>query len=450
MKILHYALGFPPYRSGGLTKFCVDLMIEQQILGYDVALLWPGQMRIVDKKINIKDRGEYILSTQKIQSFELINPLPVSYDEGINEFNRFTLKGNKELYINFLKSYCPEIIHVHTLMGIHKEFFEAAKECGIKLVFTAHDFFPICPKVTMFRHDNVCKKVDSCVDCPLCNSTALNLNKIHLLQSRQYRILKDSYLIKKLRKSHRDNYLSEETADNSNKVIGNPFDYKKLRKYYSDILQMMDTIHYNSSITKMVYEKFFTLPSNTIIPVTHCDINDNRVIKNFNHNILRIRYLGPASKAKGYYLLKDSLDMLWKKRKDFILDIHFQPTEKSEYMKIHDRYNYNELKDIFNMTDILVVPSIWYETFGFTAAEALSYGVPVIVSENVGAKDVLDNQFGIVINDFNEANLKKCIDSLTMQDLADMNKNICRSYKPYTIVQMTKDIVNKCYLTRGD
>ena len=137
----------------------------------------------------------------------------------------------------------------------------------------------------MFRHDNVCKKVDSCGDCPLCNSTALNLNKIHLLQSRQYRILKDSYLIKKLRKSHRDNYLSEETADNSNKVIGNPFDYKKLRKYYSDILQMMDTIHYNSSITKMVYEKFFTLPSNTIIPVTHCDINDNRVIKNFNHKI---------------------------------------------------------------------------------------------------------------------------------------------------------------------
>lgn len=335
-------------------------------------------------------------------------------------------------------------------MGIHKEFLEVAKSLNIKLVFTAHDFFPICPKVTLFRNGKICDSVGNCKKCASCNSTALSINKIQILQSPIYRILKDSILVKKMRKAHRDNYLSEETADNSNKVIGNPFDYKKLRKYYSDILQMMDTIHYNSSITKMVYEKFYTLPSNTIIPVTHCDINDNRVIKNFNHKILRIRYLGPASKAKGYYLLKDSLDMLWKKRKDFILDIHFQPTEKSEYMKIHDRYNYNELKDIFNMTDILVVPSIWYETFGFTAAEALSYGVPVIVSENVGAKDVLDNQFGIIINDFNESNLKKCIDSLTMQDLADMNKNICRSYEPYTIVQMTKDIVNKCYLPRGD
>lgn len=30
MKILHYSLGLPPYRTGGLTKFATDLM-EQQI-----------------------------------------------------------------------------------------------------------------------------------------------------------------------------------------------------------------------------------------------------------------------------------------------------------------------------------------------------------------------------------------------------------------------------------
>lgn len=26
---LHYSLGLPPYRSGGLTKYCTDLMVEQ-------------------------------------------------------------------------------------------------------------------------------------------------------------------------------------------------------------------------------------------------------------------------------------------------------------------------------------------------------------------------------------------------------------------------------------
>ena len=51
MRILHYSLGFPPYRSGGLTKFCLDLMIEQKNEGDEVALLWPGQMGFIDKKI---------------------------------------------------------------------------------------------------------------------------------------------------------------------------------------------------------------------------------------------------------------------------------------------------------------------------------------------------------------------------------------------------------------
>jgi glycosyltransferase involved in cell wall biosynthesis len=37
-------------------------------------------------------------------------------------------------------------------------------------------------------------------------------------------------------------------------------------------------------------------------------------------------------------------------------------------------------------TDLLIVPSIWFETFGFIVAEALSYGVPVLCSDTVGAQ----------------------------------------------------------------
>ena len=50
MKILHYSLGFPPYRRGGLTKYCIDLMVTKRKLGHDVAMLWPGDMGILVKK----------------------------------------------------------------------------------------------------------------------------------------------------------------------------------------------------------------------------------------------------------------------------------------------------------------------------------------------------------------------------------------------------------------
>ena len=162
MRILHYSLGFPPYRSGGLTKFCLDLMIEQKNEGDEVALLWPGQMGFINKKIKIKKRKSYLNSYQEIESFELVNPLPISFDEGIKAFENFTLKGDKNEFYSFLKSFKPDVIHVHTLMGIHKEFFEVAKSLNIRLVFTAHDFFPICPKVTLFRNGEICDSVDNC------------------------------------------------------------------------------------------------------------------------------------------------------------------------------------------------------------------------------------------------------------------------------------------------
>ena len=39
--------------------------------------------------------------------------------------------------------------------------------------------------------------------------------------------------------------------------------------------------------------------------------------------------------------------------------------------------------------DMLIVPSLCYETFGLVVLEALSFGVPVMVSATVGAKDIV-------------------------------------------------------------
>ena len=444
MRILHYSLGFPPYRSGGLTKFCLDLMVEQKNEGDEVALLWPGQMGFIDKSIKIKKRSDYLASKQKIMSFELINPLPISFDEGNRDFDKFTLKGNKNVFFDFLTSFQPDVIHLHTLMGIHKEFLEVAKSLNIKLVFTAHDFFSICPKVTLFRNGKICDSAGNCKKCASCNSTALSINKIKILQSPIYRILKDSIFVKKMRKAHRDNYLSD---SNNIEIVecGSYRGYIDLRDYYYSMLSIIDIMHYNSSITKSVYEKYFNLPNNTIIPVSHSSIKNNCKIKNYNHDKLKIRYLGPASIAKGFYLLKECLDDIWKERQDFVLDIHFNPIEKSDYMNIHERYNYDELNNIFDETDVLLVPSILYETFGFTALEGLSFGVPVIVSDTVGAQDILQDKFGIVVKNLTKKNLKEVFDKLTFDDLRQMNESIVNSFHIIKIEDVSLQIKNQCY-----
>ena len=445
MKILHYALGFPPYRSGGLTKLCVDLMVQQAKEGHTVAMLWPGQMGFVNQKVTIKNHENVKLSGEDILSLEVINPLPVSFDEGIADIAAFTKNVEAEVYRRLLDSFQPDVIHVHTLMGLHKSFLEAAKDKKIRLVFTAHDFFPICPKVTMFRHGSVCDCVKTCENCGICNATALSLNKIKILQSPIYRELKDSKIVKKLRKQHRDGYLSESTANDTVAPVGSADDYKKLRNYYYSLLKLMDMIHYNSSVTKRVYESVFDLPNSCIVVITHSDIKDNRKVKDYSNDCLRIRYLGPQSGAKGYQLLESALDKLWDVQQNFFLDVHFEPMKSAPYIKSHERYSYAELEKIFDETDVLVAPSIWYETFGFTVLEALSYGVPVIISGNVGAKDILVQGAGVVIEYIDAQKLFTTLQNLTPDKLRAMNEIIVDKQTIMQIEDMSKQIETCCY-----
>lgn len=300
MRILHYALGFPPYRSGGMTKFALDLMRKQAKEGDDVALLWPGEMKLFDKKVRIKKDSNF----ENIESYELINPLPISYDEGIEDIPAFTAFGDGEAYRSFLKTFKPDAIHVHTFMGLHKEFLEEAKALGIGTVFSVHDFFTICPKVTMFRKGQICSCVDTCLECPECNMTALSEKKIFALQTPLYRTLKDSNIVKKLRKGHRDQYLSgnAETAV-TEKSTNTPNDYRKLRNYYNEMIEHISVIHYNSSVTKDVFERTFQPEKSCVIPITHGDVKDNRKIKTFREPLC-LSYLGPQGGAKGFFCLR--------------------------------------------------------------------------------------------------------------------------------------------------
>lgn len=403
MKILHYALGFPPYRTGGLTKYCMDLMLQQKNKGHEVAMMWPGAFSLTGHFVRLK-KDKKTVENDKIDSFEVINPLPVPLDEGIAFTEEFTKKcPNPKAYKEFLEEYKPDAIHIHTLMGLHKEFVKAAKKLEIPVVFTSHDYFGICPKVTMFRDDKICD--GDCSNCFKCNENALSIKKIKILQSGLYRTLKDTAVVKKLRKAHRQEFFDEEKGEQNEafeKMVldGAENRYDKLRKYYMSILSLVDTIHFNSTVTESVYKKF--LPKDTngkVINISHNNIADNRKAKNFNSKELRITYLAPAKNFKGYGIMKQALDEIWiQNSHDVHLTMYNEALTNAPYITVNDRFEYSELGNIFDNTDVLIMPSVWYETFGFTVLEALSYGVPVIVSKNVGAKDLLeDGKYGMIV-----------------------------------------------------
>ncbi|HDR4725068.1 glycosyltransferase [Bacillus cereus group sp. Sample62] len=452
MKILHISLGLPPYRTGGLTKYSVDLM-HSQGQEHQVFLLYPGKFTF-SKRTAIKKNKPY----GSISVYELVNPLPIPLLNGINQPEHFMKEIDHKVYEEFLIELKPEIIHVHTLMGIHKEFFETAKKLDIKIVFTTHDYFGLCPKVNLMdSKGNICNDFDDGKSCIECNVNALSLPMVHVMQSYPYRYLKDSSIVKSLRKIKKNQTKNNTVATRVEREI-EEIDvdlatyYIELRDYYLTIFKLIDYFHFNSSIAKEQFEKYLDV-NGKIVPISHQDISDyrqERKVKQRGNEVVRLGYLGPIDTYKGFYSLKNQLDSLKEKGYtnwhlgvygDFVND---PDTYNPKYYTFYGRYNYNQLKDIFNEVDLLIIPSIWKETFGFIGLEAQSYGVPIMVSEYVGFKDLVqDGETGFIY----KVNKHDFIDKLSMilddTSLLDyINENLLKLDFPHLMEQHTKEIIN--------
>lgn len=183
--------------------------------------------------------------------------------------------------------------------------------------------------------------------------------------------------------------------------------YRDLRAYYVGIYESIDLIHFNSTVTEKVYKRYIIPKDSRIVPITHQGIKIHSRKKVYTGKKV-ILFLAPAKPFKGWNVLKEACDQLWAEGENIELRIYSPVLKTEPYMLIKDGFIHSELEQMMNEADILVAPSIWYETFGFTVLEALSYGVPVIVSDHVGAKDIIGKN-GMVVKAGNVEELKRAI-----------------------------------------
>ena len=110
-------------------------------------------------------------------------------------------------------------------MGLNKELIFAAQKLNIKTIFTSHDYFGICPKVNLIDLEgDICCDYNNGLNCIECNSNGYSKSLVVLMQSKTYRNLKKSPIIKKLRaykqkliiKKNKDLSISEQVKEKSN------------------------------------------------------------------------------------------------------------------------------------------------------------------------------------------------------------------------------------------
>ncbi|MBU3155542.1 hypothetical protein LL037_01080 [Clostridium estertheticum] len=164
IKILHYALGLPPVNTGGLAKQPENIMVRQVANGNEVSLVYPGKISI-DRGLKIKKNKSF----NNIKVYQINNPISATLLSGEHNPKVSLRHMGFNIYIDFLKTIEVNIIHIHTLVNLDEEFISAANKMDIKIVFTAHDYLGICPKVKSIGSEETCTDHCNGEKCVICN-----------------------------------------------------------------------------------------------------------------------------------------------------------------------------------------------------------------------------------------------------------------------------------------
>lgn len=222
---------------------------------------------------------------------------------------------------------------------------------------------------------------------------------------------------------------------------------QSLIDYYKDCFSIVDEFHFNSEVTRDTYRKYIVPKAEKIIPITHNGINDHRRKKSFEDNCLKIGFVGSAAPYKGLSRLIMALKQLNRNDK-WRLDVWGDTIGQDESLPIYYRgkFTHSAIETVYTTMDIMVVPSLWHETFSLVTLEALSYGVPVLVSDTVGAKDIVkeyDSKFVFHSDEELVSLLEQLVDDKSL--LRNYNEAIISNDWRHSMSEHAQEIIEELY-----
>ncbi|EOS21307.1 hypothetical protein C804_06037 [Lachnospiraceae bacterium A4] len=453
MKILQYIPGMPPVMVGGMIKYALDLAQEEKEAGHEIVLLVPGKFTHLHKETSKIVKRKW----KSIDCYRIINSVPVSGGKGMQNVSALRMRGDKALFIKFLFKENPSIIHVHSFMGLPIAFFEAAAELRIPIVYTTHDYYGICPKAILLNDMEQCMTTDGS-QCPYCIDGVMTIKKIKWQQSPIYGMLKKNPIINFLeysqklvpikiyiRSMHKKYEKQRHRSESILAKIQEEQEYLEIQRYYKEMFGYVTRFHYNSIQAKEIFTQYMGNISGEVISISNKNISDRRKKRALGKK-LRIGFIGRGA-YKGFDLLKETLQSLFEEGlQDFECHVYFNPKEKlPPYIISHKPYKEDEMDRIYDGIDILVLPSVWKETYGLVVLEALSYGIPVIVSQSVGAKELLAgcNGMGVIVKPTKEALYEALKNVYCNRDLLErMNLKICNCDLRLNYEEHVHDMIN--------
>ncbi|NTV94305.1 MAG: glycosyltransferase family 4 protein [Thiobacillus sp.] len=341
MKIAYLCFLHPSKVPGGQQRIAYDLFqCAGSKYGFDNTLFIASDLQVEPLRTAQSSRlvevgkSEFVYVCQR-------------YDYRFH--TNFDVKGQLEI-IRLLKSLAPDVIHVHHFLAFGLDFFPALRAAmpNTRLVFTLHEFLPICQNNghLLRKHDGgICDKVHA-ISCQKC--------------------------------------FPNERLDY----------FEHRRAFVEDILSIFDGVSAVSNYARDILDKNLSLrcPVKVIEngPLKRDDPRGGARNANKKRRLV-IGFIGQVHAVKGVDLLLGAVDDLMRETGGYAhsIEVHIfgnlvdlgyrevlerrvaQVNSTSLKVVLRGPYSATDLERVFSDIDLVVIPSIWPETYCLTVDEAV-------------------------------------------------------------------------------
>jgi glycosyltransferase involved in cell wall biosynthesis len=392
MRIVHVVHQYPPDFVGGTELYTQSLAQLQAKTGHAVAVFAPTSRTTAGN------------DAERTKNYHEYRPL-LEHRSALTTFgNTFRSTQLGQSFAEVITNFKPELVHIQHLMGLPANLSRQLEQEDIPFVVTLHDYWYLCANAQLLTNDDLslCDGPDLYLNCARCSFARIGLPLSRYLSP----VVAPLFAWR--------NRILKPILDNARWII-------IPTKFIGQIYQQLDL---NSN-------RYRFIPLGIPLPGTPIKPNDPVPGK------LRITYIGGLSWQKGVHILIDAVNTLPHDRVRLFIygDLKAYPDYSKDLIQLADSDGISfqgmlKRKDLWSAladSDVVVVPSIWYENSPATVREAFAAKVPVIASEIGGLQEqIKDGIDGILFPPGDIQQLREILITLleNPQRLIELQKGI--------------------------
>ena len=333
-----------------------------------------------------------------------------------------------KLFSAYLDHTKPDVIHMHSRVGLPASIMKCAAMRGIPIINTIHVYGFLCQKRVMIdHHGNSCEGPSNLMKCALCTGK-INIRKGKFnarLANTSKTLLNFIVHAKRLLK-----------GAPANQPLGNAHTPACISADPALVEGIARRLHYMTHLMNLVIDRTICVSEDVKKTLMRFGVDEKRLLvqhigsliaetqrprKNQLHDPIVIGNIGGVSHYKGIHVLIGAVERM--KSLNFRVNIFgkYDDEFKTAMMKGREhlpiefmgRYIPEQLSEILEQIDVMVLPSICNDTAPQTIFESYSRFVPIVASDIGGFPDFIkDGINGHLFKPGDAAHLANILDDI--------------------------------------